>query len=374
MSFASTMKLALHCQGRQQLNKRILPCLGRRQGYFSSRKIISSSSNTSHWLAKDNSRVAAKRNYHSSPPSEPGSLAFAAGELAAVSDLFFRYANTSDGGIDQDGSSFLTPSGVRKMLSSIGENPDDATFEKLFHAADLNGDGKLQLHEFLLAADKVLGDNPSNIVLVVGGPGSGKGALCARLAEECNCVHMSSGKLLREEVERGTPLGRQVADSIARGELISSSVITALIRRNMRKFPGRRVLLDGFPRSLENAIDFSHQMGKPELALHLVCDDTVMMERILKRSRENPGRADDNIDTALSRLRTYHRSHGLTLEWLKDNHVPVINLDCSGTQQSVWNQLQSIGRLMRPSLIKDQELAALAHQQVTQEIPESKVL
>jgi len=140
------MKLALHCQGRQQLNKRILPCLGRRQGYFSSRKIISSSSNTSHWLAKDNSRVAAKRNYHSSPPSEPGSLAFAAGELAAVSDLFFRYANTSDGGIDQDGSSFLTPSGVRKMLSSIGENPDDATFEKLFHAADLNGDGKLQLH------------------------------------------------------------------------------------------------------------------------------------------------------------------------------------------------------------------------------------
>jgi adenylate kinase len=207
----------------------------------------------------------------------------------------------------------------------------------------------------------VLGGNPSNIVLVVGGPGSGKGVLCARLAKECGCVHMSSGKLLRDEVARGTPLGRQVADSISRGELVSSSVITALIRRNMRKFPGRRVLLDGFPRSLENAIDFSHQMGKPELALHLVCDDTVMMERILKRSRENPGRTDDNIDTALNRLRTYHRSHGLTLEWLRDDHVPVINLDCSGSEESVWGQLLAIGRLMRPavSFSKNPILAAL---------------
>jgi len=173
---------------------------------------------------------------------------------------------------------------------------------------------------------------------------------------------MSSGKLLRDEVSRGTPLGRQVADSIARGELVSSSVITTLVRRNMRKFPGRRVLLDGFPRSLENAIDFSRQMGKPELALHLVCDDTVMMERILKRSRENPdGRTDDNIDTALNRLRTYHRSHGLTLEWLRDDHVPVINLDCSGSEESVWEQLLAIGRLMRPavSFSKNPLLAAL---------------
>jgi len=130
----------------------------------------------------------------------------------------------------------------------------------------------------------------------------------------------------------------------------------------MRKFPGRRVLLDGFPRSLENAIDFSRQMGKPELALHLVCDDTVMMERILKRSRENPdGRTDDNIDTALNRLRTFHRSHGLTLEWLRDDHVPVINLDCSGSEESVWEQLLAIGRLMRPavSFSKNPLLAAL---------------
>lgn len=203
----------------------------------------------------------------------------------------------------------------------------------------------------------------------MGGPGSGKGVLCARLAQDCNCVHLSSGELLREEVTRATPLGKEVADNIARGELVSSSVITALIRRKMRKFPGRRVLLDGFPRSLENAIDFSHQMGKPELALHLVCDDTIMMERILKRSREDPGpgRSDDTIDTALKRLRTYRQSHGPTLEWLREDHVPVINLDCSGSPESVWEQLCAIGRLMRPAVKirgKDKVLAAFANQKL----------
>jgi len=115
--------------------------------------------------------------------NEPGDLAFATGEVAAVSDLFFRYANTSDVGTDDKGCSYLTPSGARKMLASIGENPDDETFDALFRTADLNGDRKLQLQEFLLSADKVLGGNPSNIVLVVGGPGSGKGVLCNRLAK-----------------------------------------------------------------------------------------------------------------------------------------------------------------------------------------------
>jgi len=214
-----------------------------------------------------------------------------------------------------------------------------------------------------MAADKILGGAPANVVLVVGGPGSGKGVLCQKLAEQCRCIHLSSGELLRDEVQRRTPLGLEVGEIMRRGQLVSSAVITALIRRRMRAFPGRRVLLDGFPRSLENAIDFSDQMGKPELALHLVCDDTILMERILKRSREQPGRSDDNIDVALQRLRTYHKSHGPTLEWLRECHVPVINLDCSGTPESVWDQLVAIGRLMRPAVqIMEKDLQYAAKQ------------
>jgi len=138
-----------------------------------------------------------------------------------------------------------------------------------------------------------------------------------------------------------------------RGELVSSAVITALIRRRTRNFPGRRILLDGFPRSVENAHDFLTLMGKPELALHLNCDDTILMERIMKRRKEGEEkgikRADDNFDTALQRLRTYHKYHHSTMEWLREQCVPIVNLDCSGTPENVWNQLLAIGRLMRPA-------------------------
>lgn len=86
--------------------------------------------------------------------------------------------------------------------------------------------------------------------------------------------------------------------------------------------------------------------GRPELALHLTCDDTVLMERIMNRQRG----ADDNFQVAINRLRTYHRYHPMTMEWLKEHHVPVVNLDCGGSPESVWQQLVAMGRLMRPAV------------------------
>ena len=59
-------------------------------------------------------------------------------------------------------------------------------------------------------------------MLVVGGPGSGKGALCERLVKECGIIHLSCGGMLREEVEANTPLGREVKEIMERGELVSS--------------------------------------------------------------------------------------------------------------------------------------------------------
>lgn len=287
---------------------------------------------------------------------QPGSLAFADCEFDAIADLFYQFARKgvgAEGGVDEGGS-YLCVQGIRGVLESIGERPDEVTLKNIFKEADIDGDGKLHFDEFLLGADKVLGGAPARTVLVVGGPGSGKGILCTRLAAECGSIHLSSGSLLRDEVTRGTPLGNECADIMARGELVSSAVITALVRRRMRLFPGRRVLLDGFPRSLENATDFVNICGRPELALHLDCDDTVLMERIMIRSRTSAAngnqRADDNIETALKRLRTFHKYHRPTIDWLREQCVPIVNLDCSQTPDNVWDQLLAIGRLMRPAV------------------------
>ena len=89
--------------------------------------------------------------------------------------------------------------------------------------------------------------------------------------------------------------------------------------------------------------------------------DTVLIERILKRKEEaltdsgGNGRDDDNIRTALQRLRNYHKYLHVTVDWLKQNHVPVVNLDCECPPDQVWEQLLAIGRLVRPATSIDKD-------------------
>lgn len=319
------------------------------------------------------------QNTHEPPrQSRPGSIAFGECEINALSDLFFRFAQTSNS-VDDHGP-YLDRGRIQSLLESVGETPDETTLETLFERVNLHKDGKLRLDCFLRAADQILGQAPARIVLIVGGPGSGKGALCERLERECGVVHLSCGEMLREEVEAQTPLGREVSDIMSSGGLVSSAVVTALMRRRMRQHPGRRILLDGFPRSLENARDFMELCGPPELALHLDCEDTILLERILARGGQSAKeaeraaaegrkvnvRSDDNVHTAIRRLKNYHKHHKPTMDWLKSQKVPIVELDCSGTKEEVWEQLMAIGRLMRPA-VKIPPVGQLSRQ------PESEV-
>jgi len=333
-------------------------------------------------LTKDLKRNCSKRtitqvrNYHHKGPSsyhesiadddspsssttrKPGSKAFILeSDRHALVDLFRKHASPeTPRSLDRQALGFV--------LKAVGETPDEETLEKIFQDADLDGNGAIDLEEFLTRSDEILGSVPAGMVLVVGGPGSGKGVLSKRLVEECGVVHISSGDLLREEVIRDTPLGREVREIMVRGDLVSSAVIVTLMRRKMRlpENAGKRVLLDGFPRSPQNATDLVELCGQPELALHLQCDDTVLIERILKRKDEagdddsnKKVRDDDNIRTALKRLRNYHNYLHVTVEWLRENRVPVVNLDCDCPPDQVWEQLLAIGRLMRPATTIDKD-------------------
>jgi adenylate kinase len=265
----------------------------------------------------------------------------------AVADLFVQYAKERNGQLTLDWQD------VACLLKGIGEEPKSNTVRMMFKVADMDGNGFIDVDEFFEHAGVFLGDSPARIIIVVGGPGSGKGLLSERLEKECSVIHLSSGELLRSEVQKGTALGMQVQEIINKGELVSSAIMVALMKKRMQEHPGKRILLDGFPRSIENARDLVTLCGKPELALHLVCDDTILMERIMSRGAVATAageevRSDDNFQTALGRIRTYHKYHDRTIEWLREQHVPIVNLDCEGTPDQVWNQLVTIGKLMRP--------------------------
>ncbi|MCR4392158.1 MAG: adenylate kinase [Candidatus Acetothermia bacterium] len=88
-------------------------------------------------------------------------------------------------------------------------------------------------------------------VVLLGPPGAGKGTLAARLSQELGLLHLSTGDVLRDEVARGTELGRLAQGYMSRGELVPDEVILAMVRERV---DGRRgVLFDGFPRTLAQA-------------------------------------------------------------------------------------------------------------------------
>lgn len=89
-----------------------------------------------------------------------------------------------------------------------------------------------------------------NIVLI-GPPGSGKGTQAVRIAERYAIPHISTGDALRAAVRADTALGRQVADTLERGGLVSDEVMTDLVAQRLAEQDAASgFVLDGFPRTV----------------------------------------------------------------------------------------------------------------------------
>jgi adenylate kinase len=88
-------------------------------------------------------------------------------------------------------------------------------------------------------------------VVLIGPPGCGKGTQAVRLAERYGIPHISTGEILRGAVRAGSALGRQVADTLLKGSLVSDDLMTDLVRdRLVQPDTAPGFVLDGFPRTV----------------------------------------------------------------------------------------------------------------------------
>ena len=91
-------------------------------------------------------------------------------------------------------------------------------------------------------------------VIVLGPPGAGKGTQAERLAGLRGIPKISTGDILREAVQTGTPLGRKAKAIMERGELVSDDVMIGIVRERLeRSDASRGFVLDGFPRTVAQA-------------------------------------------------------------------------------------------------------------------------
>ena len=89
-------------------------------------------------------------------------------------------------------------------------------------------------------------------LLFLGAPGAGKGTQAELISKTYSYLHLSTGELLRKEIEMNTILGIQVKDIMNRGELVSDELVLKIVRQNLDK-NNKGWILDGFPRNLSQA-------------------------------------------------------------------------------------------------------------------------
>eukprot|EP00833_Pecoramyces_ruminatium_P018138 jgi/Orpsp1_1/1192170/evm.model.d7180000091072.1 len=148
-------------------------------------------------------------------------------------------------------------------------------------------------------------DEFKNVFFVIGGPGSGKGTQCDKIVKDYGLAHLSTGDMLRAEVEKQSEIGKVVDEIMKAGKMVPEEIIYDLIKDNMKKNKNAKgFLIDGFPRNVQQAKEFEEKICKPKAILYFNCDDETLKNRLLERGKTS-GRADDNIDTILNRLDTY---------------------------------------------------------------------
>merc|ERR1712242_532962 len=146
------------------------------------------------------------------------------------------------------------------------------------------------------------------IVWVLGGPGCGKGTQCDKIVAKYGFTHLSSGDLLRDEVNSGSARGKELLAIMEKGDLVPLQVVLDLLAEAMiKKLPSSKgFLIDGYPREVSQGQEFEKDIGECAQILYFEVSDETMTKRLLKRA-ETSGRADDNEETIKKRLVTFHQ-------------------------------------------------------------------
>jgi adenylate kinase len=122
-------------------------------------------------------------------------------------------------------------------------------------------------------------------IVLFGAPGSGKGTQGEILARSYGLPRISTGDLLRQAVQDGTPLGRRAEPIMKAGDLVSDDIVIGLVRERIaRPDCARGYILDGFPRTIAQAEAIrALDPDRPELVIGLEIDPEVLVERLSGR-------------------------------------------------------------------------------------------
>ncbi len=193
-------------------------------------------------------------------------------------------------------------------------------------------------------------------LVIFGPPGAGKGTQSKFISNKFNLHQLSTGELLRIEIKNQTVLGSKISSIMNSGDLVSDEIVTTLIEKYISQNTYKnRLIFDGYPRNLNQAINLDKLLKKYDQKIDLVLNLSVKLETIKKRILERKSqekRADDNEVVAIKRFKNYESSTKPVIDYYKKSNllkdvngeasIPKINVEISGIIESIKGWLWMI--------------------------------
>jgi len=179
-------------------------------------------------------------------------------------------------------------------------------------------------------------------VVLLGPPGAGKGTQAQKLADKLGIPQISTGDLFRSNITAGTRLGLAAKRYLDAGDLVPSELTNALVEERLDEpDTAGGFILDGYPRSLEQARALHDMLSRRGTRIDAVLEFRVSQEELLKRLKGR-GRADDTEDIVLNRMQVYRDETAPLLEYYRDELKTV---DAVGTVDEVFARaLRALGK------------------------------
>ena len=209
-------------------------------------------------------------------------------------------------------------------------------------------------------------------VILLGGPGAGKGTQAGFITEKYGIPQISTGDMLREHVAKGTELGLKAKEYMEKGQLVPDEIILSMVKERLSQPDAQKgFILDGFPRTVAQAEALDkmlEEMGrKIEFVLALIVPDDELVTRLTgRRTCKNCGmmyhikfkppkvegkcdvcggelyqRPDDNEETVRNRLKVYHESTAPLIEYYKNKGV-LFEIDGTKSIEEITQEIINI--------------------------------
>ena len=189
--------------------------------------------------------------------------------------------------------------------------------------------------------------------VIFGAPGSGKGTYASRLQSQLGVAVIATGDIFRQIMKEDTPLGREVKSYVEKGLLVPDDVVIEVLKQSLAKTSGRGFILDGYPRTIEQAKALE-KIAKIDVIIHLIVPEWIIIERLsTRRICRNCGqvynirylkpkvdmicdkcggqlyqRTDDTPEVVRERIQVYEHQTQPLISFYKEKGIPFVEFKC----------------------------------------------